>query len=254
MPGNEVMVCKYLVKNLGKMALPRLGVIESVGAPNKGYPGYRSLTKVDDCELLSPPDARKKADLYLNGIGVSVKQTGASFPFNRLQRANILALFSSLGFSEIERKLAQLDEEVKHFHEGALERRNRPWRDFFTEEDFKQLLEYLMMKGSPNLGPSDHPAKLILEGSETDPPVITVYEFDEYFSIYKDKFKVAIRRQWVGQSSDSEHRRALGLAEKRDNSPWVFDDAVGTPRTGWRTNWSENRRRTVYFLMIEKER
>jgi len=253
MPGNEIMVCKYLVENLGKIKLPHLGIIESVGAPNKGDPGCRTLTKVSDCEQLSTPDAQKKADIYLNGIGVSIKQTGASFSFNRIQRANIPDLFTKLGFSDIDMKLERLDTEVRLFHEGALERRNRPWRRFFTEDEFKKLSEFLMMRGSPNLKLSKHQAQLLLEASKDVPPILGVHSFDEYFSKYKDKLKIAIRRQWIGQESDSEHGRAVGLARKQSNSPWVFKNIVVEPHS-WRTGFPRDLRRTVYFLMIEKER
>ena len=84
------------------------------------------------------------------------------------------------------------------------------------------------------------------------PSNIRVYTFEEYFEKYKEDLKVGIRRQWVGQSSDSEHGRALGLSQKLENAAWVFNDIVGTPRTGWRTNFPYDRRKTVYFLMIEK--
>ena len=252
MPGNEVEVARYLIRHLGKIELPHLGTIESVGAP-RAYSGYYTLTDVSDVKLVSSPDARKKADLYLNGVGVSVKQVGGSFAFNRIQRANIESLFRQIGISDIHRKLTKLDTEVKLFHQGRLSRRNRPWKDFFDESDFGKLLEFLMMKGSPNLGVSKHPAELIFEAPQHFlDGRISVYSFDEYFSKYKETFKIAIRRQWVGQASRSEHSRAVSLAKKTGNAPWVFEDVAGYPNSGWRPGFPKNLRKTVYFLMIEK--
>ena len=254
MPGNEVEVAKFLFRNLGKIELPHLGVVKSIGGPRSGSTGYYPINDERDIAIISTPDASKKADIYLNGVGVSVKQIGGSFPYNRLQRANIEDLFRQLGFPDIAKRLARLDAEVRRFHEGGLERRNRPWEDFFEERDFKKLLEYLMMKGSPNLGPSKHPAELILEApSHIAEQGIRVYSFGEYFDKYKHKFKVAIRRQWIGQASNSEHNRAVALARKSGNAPWVFENVVGSPNSGWRTDFPKGLRRTVYFLMIEKE-
>jgi len=254
MPGNEVQIARYLIANIGRISLPHLGVIRSVGTPRRG-PSYTLITDVHDANKISSPDATKKADIYLNSIGVSLKQTGGSFAFNRIQRANIQDLFRQLKFPNIDFKLQRLDIEVKRFHEGLLERRNRPWRDLFNEEDFKTLLNFLMMKGSPNLGISDHQAELILEASmETTSTRMSVYSFEEYFSKYKGKFKVAIRRQWIGQASNSEHSRAISLARKPGNAPWVFRNIVGSPTSGWRGGFPLNLRKTVYFLMIEKER
>ena len=212
------------------------------------------MTTVDQLELICPGDARKKADVYINDVGVSIKQSGGSFLYNRLQRANILEVYSFLKFSNINQKLRRIDLEVSRFHQGLLERRNRPWQTFFTEHDFKSLLEFLMMKYSANVGFTNHPASLILEAPAENISIdtISVFTFDEYFEIYKQKIKIAIRRQFVGQASRSEHTRALGLSRKRGNALWVFNDVVGEPSTGWSNEWSSEARKTVYFLMIEK--
>jgi len=119
----------------------------------------------------------------------------------------------------------------------------------------KLLLKFLMMDGSINLKESDFPASYILTMPKLDlrSDNVHCYTFDEYFKCYKDKIFVSIRRQWVGQSSKSEHKRALGLSKKVGNTPWVFNDVVGSPRTGWR-NESEvpkSDRKTVYIIFIE---
>lgn len=130
-----------------------------------------------------------------------------------------------------------------------------------AEQEFKQLLEFLMMKGSPNFGFSEYPAQYILEAPKKDinQNNINLYSFNEYFDLYKNKLSIAIRRQWVGQASESEHKRAFGLAKKLDNFPWVFDEVVGEPkihkttRKRWKDDFPINKRKTVYFLMIEKK-
>lgn len=255
MPGNELEIGRFLLNNIGKIALPHFGQLASIGAPNPSRPGFTPITTPAKINLLSSEDSRKKADIYINNCGVSLKQTGSTFSYNRLQRANLQDVYLILGFDSIEQRLLSIDKEVERFHRGLLNRRNRPWEDFFKEDDFKSLLEFLMMKGSPNVGLSHHPAEFILEA----PPLnisansISLYTFDEYFNKYKQDFKIAIRRQWVGQASNSEHGRALGLVRKLGNAPWVYKDIAGEPRTGWRSNFSKEARRTVYFLMIEKE-
>lgn len=217
------------------------------------------MQNLDELIKISTTDSRKKADVYLNGIGVSIKQAGGSFAYNRLQRANIIDVYSMLGFSNPDLKLTQIDEEVYKFHQGLLTNRNRPWEDLFSEQDFNYLLKFLMMKCCPNLGISNHPAALILQAPASDLNCndIQVFTFDEYFDTHKQKLKIAIRRQWVGQDSNSEHARALSLAKKSDNSSWVFNNIAGQPNLStrgrrWREDFPESERKTVYFLMIEK--
>lgn len=112
------------------------------------------------------------------------------------------------------------------------------------------------MIGSPNKGASRHPAEYILDAPTplVNADDISVYTFEEYFNRYKENFKIAIRRQWIGQSSNSEHKRAVGLARKVGNTPWIYDGAAGEPNSGWRADFPANNRKTVYFLMIEKVR
>ena len=256
MPGNEIEITKYLVTNKGKISLSHIGIITSIGVPIAAEGEYREIEAEEDViRYLSSEDSRKKADIYINNHGISIKQKGSSFAFNRLQRANILEIFRLLDFENSESVLGCLDAEVNNFHQGGLERRNRPWHNFFTENEFRTLVKYLMLEGSPNVGYSPHTAEFILEGptvgiSETN---LDLYNFDEYFEKNKGKLMVAIRRQWVGQDSRSEHSRALGLIKKSGNLPWVFENVAGSPRSGWRPDYPPSERKTVYFLMIEKE-
>lgn len=259
MAGNEIYIVKFLINNIGTIALNHLGLISTVGAPtSKG--GYTNVTSLLELGLISTEDAAKKADIYLNGHGVSLKQTGASFPFNRLQRAEIYNVFKTLGFKNVDEKLARIDQEIDHFHKGLIQSRNRPWQNLFVEEDFKKLVKFLMTEGSPNLGYSSHPAEFILEAPKSgiNQGNILVFTFDEYFDRFKHNLFFSIRRQWIGQSSKSEHNRAIGLAKKDGNKKWVYDTISGEPRiskttgTKWRTDIPVHERKTVYIIFVEK--
>jgi hypothetical protein len=255
MAGNEIEVCRFLLSNLGKVSLNHIGQIVEMAAPIAGSDRCLVLHSEANLDQISTSDAKKKADIYLNAQGVSVKQKGGSFSFNRLQRKNLLALYKALKFSDPEAIIRKMDQEVDRFHQDLLPSRNQSWRSFFTEQEFKTLLEFLMLKGSPNLGLSYHPAQFILEAPKviTTGSDLTLYQLDEYFAQYQENLTIAIRRQWIGQQSESEHRRALSLCRSLDNLPWVFDDIVGEPKTGWRDSFPETERKTVYFLMIEKK-
>jgi hypothetical protein len=261
MAGNEIEITHFLLNNLGTVTLKHLGLVNQIGAPNsKG--GFTKVNTTDELALISTEDAAKKADIYINGRGVSLKQSGASFPFNRLQRAELLKVFQIVGFENPEAKLARIDKEVDDFHKGHIENRSRPWQNLFDEADFKRLVKFLMMEGSPNLGYSSHPAEFILEAPATgiSKQKIQVFTFDEYFDVFKKNLFFAIRRQWIGQSSDSEHSRATGLANKAGNQQWVYKTISGQPRisnkTGkrWRDDIPEKERRTVYMIFVEKNR
>lgn len=259
MAGNEIEVCKFLFSNIGKISLSHIGLVREVAAPISGSDRYVPIQCLEDFSQISTSHSNKKADIYLNGRGISIKQTGGSFPFNRLQRKNLFTLYTALGLAHPETIVTVIDEEVHKFHQGLLLRRNQPWQKFFVEREFKTLVSFLMLKGNPNLGLSKHPAEFILEASKTIKyqEDLKLYSFDEYFERYKHKLEISIRRQWIGQQSNSEHKRALGISRNRDNTPWVFDNVAGGPeihqKTGkrWRDEFPESTRKTVYFLMIE---
>lgn len=259
MAGNEIEITGFLLKNVEKVTLKHLGLIKEVGATtSKG--GFTKIKSLNELALISTEDAAKKADIYINGRGVSLKQSGASFPFNRLQRAELLEVFKLVGFKDPEKKLKRIDEEIDNFHNGLIQNRSRPWQNLFDESDFKELVKYLMMEGSPNHGYSAHPAEFILEAPKTGitPKNIQVFTFDEYFEGFKQNLFFALRRQWIGQSSNSEHGRATGLAKKEGNKKWVYDTISGEPRiskttgTRWRADVPENERKTVYIIFVEK--
>lgn len=254
MPGNEVDVALFLFRNLHKLTLPHIGIVDEVGFPSSGPSKYSICIREEDLSRLSSDDSRKKADIYVNGKGISIKQKGSQFDFNRLQRAEMEELFKTVGISDIKEVIDKLEFEVRRFHTTKGIPRDRPWRDSFSEEDFYKLLEYLMMKGSPNVGISKHPAEYVMEAPTriSSGRDIDVYTFKEYFDKYKDHFKVSIRRSWLGQKSGSEHGRARSLISKPGNLPFVFDTVSGKPNTGWREECPKDARRTAYYLMLSK--
>lgn len=261
MAGNEKALIEYLFSQRGKITLNHIGLLKTIEAPvNDKGDNYIEIDNIEDLKKVSTEDSQKKADIYLNTKGVSIKQIGGSFPFNRLQRAEIESVFKTIECKDIDEIINKIDDTIQKFHSGDIKGRNRPWSDFFSEDDFKNLTQYLMMVGSPNNGISSHPAQYILEAPSTSfsHENITVYTFEEYFNKYKHNLFIAIRRQWIGQSSDSEHNRSLQIAAKPGNKKWVFDNIAGSPRkhrikgTIWREEIEEKDRKTVYMLFIEK--
>jgi hypothetical protein len=250
MAGNEALVVDYLIENKNTTILNHLGQINRI--QNPGVNGQ--LIDITSTDLLRTENAGKKADIFLNGKGVSIKQSGSSFLYNRLQRAEMLKVFTSLALLNPAQSLLKMDGLIQKFHNGEFNTRDRHWSEGFNQSDFLLLLEFLMMKGSPNLGISNYPADYILTAPKNNITLnkISCHTFSEYIVKYKDHIYLSLRRQWVGQSSNSEHSRAVGLANKPDNAPWVFNSIVGTPRTGWRssTEFPISKRRTVYMIFI----
>jgi len=250
-PGNEKEVADFLLRNIGRIELRHVGVINKVQGPSRD--GQLINLSSGDIEKVITEQSGKKADIFINGRGVSIKQKGAANLFNRLQRAEILRTFELLGLTDPNHKVKLLDEEIERFHKGLLCSRDRDWFDFFDAEDFSKLLDFLMMKGSPNLGFSKFPAEFIIEAPSniSGASQVNCLSFHEYYMKYRESIVIGIRRVWIGQSSDSEHKRAVGLASKEGNAQWVYNNVAGSPR-GWRDEIPPSERKTVYFLMIIK--
>ena len=260
MAGNEIEITKFLIQQTGKLNLKHVGLVKEITSPIKDGQ-YALINDIESLKFVSTEQAGKKADIYINGKGISLKQSGGSFPFNRLQRAELLNVFKYIKSRDPEEELKLIDKEVDDFHNGKFESRSRPWQNFFDEDDFRKLVKFLMMDGSPNLGISNFPADFILEAPEKaiSESNISIYTFDEYFDWFKKNIYFAIRRQWIGQLSHSEHNRALSIAKKPGNKKWVYPTISGLPRKNkktnerWRSDIEENDRRTVYMIFIEKK-
>jgi hypothetical protein len=258
MAGNERRIAEYLFENLGFMELAHLAIVQKIGIPF--HKNIQEIKTKDDLLQLSTEDSSKKADIYINDRGVSLKQSGSYFLFNRLQRADLLNVLNMSGFVNPNYILSTLDIAIDSFHSLKIKGRCRPWHEIFEEIHFFKLLRFLMMEGSPHSGLSAYPAELILQAPSKDMNTnnIQVFTFEEYFNTFKDKFEIAIRRSWIGQSSNGEHFRATGLAKKKENLKWVYEDIRGSPRpsrsTGkiWRDDVMPSDRRTVYYVSIQK--
>jgi hypothetical protein len=247
MPGNEEEVVKFLLENKSVISLNHLGKTVSIETPIANGEMQQLNTTGEIEEYLDSNDSNKKADIFINTKGISIKQTGGSKAFNKFQRKSALYILNLLTIEKPEKKLFKLDEAVKSFHKGQIKREIR-WQDIFPEKDFKALLEHLMMKGSQT-SLSSHPAEYILTSSKYPSlESLILYNFSEYFEKKKNLITISIRRIWTNQNSKSESGRAKSLAKNPDNLPWVFNDIVGKPRNGF--NESEENKRTVYYLDI----
>lgn len=254
MAGNERDVVQYLVnrKNNVDYKLRHLGQVISLQSPSSS--GLIEIDKYNIDDVVTESSS-KKADIYINSRGISIKQSGSSVLYNRLQRKNVLGFLEKLKIETPEVYLKKLDEAVNIFHHNDLSKRDRDWQDFFKESDFKSILQYLMMQGSPNLKDSIYPASFLLESPKriTSFKDIHVYTFDEYFERYKHKITFGLRRSWIGQKSKSEHNRAVTLARQRNNSLWVYSNVAGVPRKGWNDEIPETERKTVYYISLMKK-
>ena len=248
MPGNEINLVKFLVQNKNHIKLKHLNGIEIIQTPTKT--GLMNLETEHDVDLHQKEDSRsKKADIYINGQGISLKQTGGSKAYNKFRRELAEDFFNFLGFDGIQHKIDLLDKAIKQFHDGQLKSRNYPWENIFSNSEYKKLLSHLMMIGNQNSF-SDHQAKLIITSDKIPShESLKVYTFEEYFESHKKFSSLAIRRIWTNQASKSESNRAKRIAAKPQNSKWVFNNIVGEPRNGF--NQSEKIKKTVYYLDIE---
>jgi len=247
MAGNEKSIAAFLLENKSNLSLDHLGKIKTLHTPTNENPiELKSVQDIED--FLRPDSAQKKADVLINGKGISLKQTGGSKAFNKFQRKWAKSFFKFLKFNNVSKKISNLDKAVSEFHRGDC-LRSYPWNKIFSTEEYKKLLHHLMMLGNQH-AMSPHQAELIITAPKKNisSKNIHCYTFDEYFENYKDLSFLAIRRTWTNQDS-SESSRAKSIAKVKENEPWVFNDIVGSPNSGF--NPYEKDKRTVYYLDIE---
>ena len=91
MPGNEKQILSFLLnkKNIN-LKLKHLGKIDTIKIPHKNKLIAINLENLDE---FFPDDSSKKADVFINDIGCSLKQKGGNFSYNRLQRKNLTTFF-----------------------------------------------------------------------------------------------------------------------------------------------------------------
>ena len=95
MPGNEKQILSFLLnkKNIN-LKLKHLGKIDTIKVPHKNKLIAINLENLDE---FFPDDSSKKADVFINDLGCSLKQKGGNFSYNRLQRKNSCRCFFGVG-------------------------------------------------------------------------------------------------------------------------------------------------------------
>lgn len=256
--GNEREVLKFLLNNIGTIKLNHIGLLEKIELPFSKK--KIEISSIDQINEFFSDDATKKADVYLNEFGVSIKQQGPANLFNRLQRKNIIQSFEKIiGRQQCINIQRNLDNYVNKFHLGEIKRDVPVGQIFFDDNDFKKILNFLMLDGSPNLGISSFPASHILIAPKKveESSAIQVFDFKSFFETYSTNIFASIRRSWFGQESQSEHERAKQIMADKENLPWVFDDVSGSPREhkttkkAWRDEVLPTDRKTVYYVMLQ---
>ena len=110
--GNEKEVIQYLYNNKSTIQLNHLNLIQKLEIPYSNNliditNSYNSLNFASD-------DSSKKADLFINGKGISIKQSGGSVLYNKWQRKNVLSLMNKIfnNSSLANQVLSKLDKKV----------------------------------------------------------------------------------------------------------------------------------------------
>lgn len=224
--GNEKQVIEWLQENCGKVMLPHIGVLTHV----------ETIGKVND--------NRKKADVLLNDIPVSLKQVESSFLYNKGFRSDFLTLGIDINW---------FDHQVKEIH-STEKNRNVSWQEAMDRRQFKSLLRILMMDLNLKQGISKYPAELILtHPAETKHVIdISVYNFEEFFEIFaNDWITFAFIRHWPGQEDKTESDRAHRILNDQKCQAWVFDGVSGKGPKNWSKNApSPDTRQTCFTCSI----
>lgn len=259
MPGNEKKTIKFILQNKRKIELKYIGKIKTVKVP---YKNNIITATSQNIEKFKSDDSSKKADIYLNDIGISLKQDGGSFAFNRIQRKFLPNFLSKiLNFDNAEEIIKKIDVQIQSFHKkNDDEISSFSPLEVMKREQFNILLKYLMLEGSPK-EKSKFPAKYILNSKKRISLLgdLKIFSFEDYLNEFSLSHVLRMRRSWYGQESESEHKRAKGLLKTVDNKPWCFDNVSGLPNAHlktnkrWRDDVPEAERKTCYYLMIEKK-
>jgi hypothetical protein len=262
MPGNEKETIKFILENKKNINLKYIGKIKSIQVP---YKDKKIEVTSENLENFYSDDSSKKADIYLNDKGISLKQEGGNFAFNRLQRKYLPDLLENiLKIKDSAKIINKIDNKIENFHNqknNAENERNFSPSDVMTKEQFNAVLKYLMLEGSPKKR-SKFTAEFILVSKNkiSSPNDLKIFNFEEYLNENSLVHNFARRRSWYGQSSDTEHKRAKGLLKAKNNKQWCFSDVSGLPNLHEKTNkrWREEipeaERKTCYYLMIETKK
>lgn len=262
MSGNEIETIEFILKNKDNLELKHIGKIKSIKIP---YKNKKIEVTFENLKKFKKDNSKKKADIYLNDIGISLKQEGGSFSYNRMQRKFLFDFFvKTLNFRNTNEIIQKIDNQVQIFHnkkDNNDEKSFFLYSDIMTNEQFKILLKYLMLDGSPKTK-SQFPAQYILKSKKKifSTGNLQIFNFEEYFNKYSSVNIFRTRRCWYGQESNSEHNRAKGLLKWTDNKPWCFDDVSGLPdlhkktNKRWRDEITVSQRKTCYLIFIEEKK
>ena len=253
MPGNEEQLLKFFAETIEQnlsIDLPVIGKLNSVSVPTKD--GLHRINSVSELESFSSNDRYKKADIYLNNIGVSVKEHSAPL-YNKIQRKHLANLLDQLlGSSPRNLEIInKLDDAVRKVNEGS--NRDIKWNTIFSQDEFYQILNFLMMRGYADLKESLHPAELILVAPKitemSNVNEVTLLSFSEFFDNYKENIVIAARRIWLGSKSNIENKRAKSMLKSIDNQSWVYEKISGAPRS-WDPQFPIHDRKEIFYLNI----
>lgn len=261
MPGNEKQTIEFILDNKDKINLNHIGPIRSIKIP---YKNQKVEVTKENIKIFQSDDSSKKADIYLNNKGISLKQEGGNFAFNRLQRKDLLNFFYKiLKLNNSEKIIDKIDRKILDFHNNKEGKRNFSPLEVMTKKQFNTILKYLLLEGSP-AKKSLFPAEYILVSKKTISSLsdLKIYNYDDYLNENKLTHDFARRRSWYGQLSNTEHNRAKGLMKSKDNKKWCFDSVSGMPKAQiienkkkyWRDEILEKDRKTCYYLMIETKK
>ena len=254
MPGIENEVIKYVFNNKKRIKFKHLKKINSIKIPKKGK--LIEINNLDNLKDSSSSDSSKKADIFFNDIGISIKEKSGN-PFNKLYRKDFNFMNSFIkNDNAVKQIINNLENKLNKVHSND-SKRDVFWEDIIEEKYFKPILKYLMMEGKP-FKKNNFPAKFLLihDNVIKSEKNLSLLSFDEYFDDYKDKITFAFRRVWFGMTS-SEHDRANNICYQHpDSERWCFNTITGEPRKRkdgksiWRSDINPSERRTAYYLNI----
>jgi hypothetical protein len=166
MPGNEKETIRFILENKNKINLKYIGKIKTIKIPHKNKKIKVTNKNLDN---FYSDDSSKKADIYLNEKGISIKQDGGSFAYNRIQRKSLLNFFSkTLSFKDTNEIINKIDNQVQIFHNKKNdddEKSSFSPLNVMSKTQFYTLLKYLMLDGSP-MEKSEFPAQYILNSKK----------------------------------------------------------------------------------------
>lgn len=111
MPGNEKEVIEFIVKNRSQLNLPIIGAINKIEIPRENR--LEEITNIEQLYNFYSDDAHKKADVFINDKGISIKQSGGAPLYNKAQREFLIEFFLT---PYIYLKLHKLDHAQNHRH------------------------------------------------------------------------------------------------------------------------------------------